>query len=91
LGWLRPCPQILRPDWKGFSRANSLAYWALSSVTKEKSFITFPPEFSLRIKEISAGVEPLTVEGEGENASLPSISSNLVSSCPGQNKIARLK
>ena len=58
---------------------------------KEKSFITFPPEFPLRIKEVGAGVEPLTVEGEGENASLPSISSNLVSSCPGQNKIARFE
>jgi hypothetical protein len=27
-GWLWPCPQILRPDWKGFPRANLLAYWA---------------------------------------------------------------
>jgi hypothetical protein len=26
LGWLRPCPQILRPDWKGFPRTNALAY-----------------------------------------------------------------
>ncbi len=34
------CPQILRPDWKGFPRTNPLAYYASSSVTKEKSFIT---------------------------------------------------
>ncbi len=38
--WVWSCPQILRPDWKGLPRANPLAYWALSSVTREKSFIT---------------------------------------------------
>jgi hypothetical protein len=43
LGWLWPCPQILRPDWKGFPMANPLGYWASSSVTKEKSFITLTP------------------------------------------------
>jgi hypothetical protein len=43
LGLLWPCPQILRPDWKGFPRASPLAYWALSSETKEKSFITLTP------------------------------------------------
>ncbi len=36
-------PQILRPDWKGSPRTNALAYWALSSAMKEKSFITFTP------------------------------------------------
>jgi hypothetical protein len=51
LGWLRPCPQILRPDWKGFPRANPLAYWALSSATKEKSFITLTPEYIKFITE----------------------------------------
>ncbi len=40
---LWPCPQILRPDWKGFPRANPLANWTSSSVTKEKSFITLTP------------------------------------------------
>ncbi len=40
LGLLWPCPQILRPNWKGLPRANPLAYGALSSVKKEKSFIT---------------------------------------------------
>jgi hypothetical protein len=34
------CPQVLRPDGKGLPRANPLAYLALLSVTKEKSFIT---------------------------------------------------
>ncbi len=43
MGWLWPCPQILRPDWKGFQRANPLAYLASSSVMKEKSFITLTP------------------------------------------------
>jgi hypothetical protein len=43
LGLLWPCPQILRPDWKRFQRANALTYWASSSVTKEKSFITLTP------------------------------------------------
>ncbi len=38
LGWLWPCPQIRRPDWKGFPRTNALAYSALSSVSKEKKF-----------------------------------------------------
>ncbi len=38
LGWLWPCPQILRPHWKGFPRANALAYQASSSATKEKTF-----------------------------------------------------
>ncbi len=38
------CSQILRPDWKGFPRANPLACWALSSDTKEKkSFTTLTP------------------------------------------------
>ncbi len=39
-----PCPQILRPDRKGLPRANPLAYWALLSVMKEKSFITLTPD-----------------------------------------------
>jgi hypothetical protein len=26
MGWLWPFPQILRPDWKGFTRTNPLAY-----------------------------------------------------------------
>jgi hypothetical protein len=43
MGWLWPFPQILRPDWKGFLRTNALAYWASSSRTKEKSFITLTP------------------------------------------------
>jgi hypothetical protein len=43
LSLLWPCPQILRPEWKGLPRANPLAYWALSSATKEKSFITLAP------------------------------------------------
>ncbi len=47
LGWLWPCPQILRPDWKEFPRANLLAYWASSSVTKEKSFIRSTPACSV--------------------------------------------
>ncbi len=34
------CPQILRLDWKGFTRTNPLTYQASSSVMKEKSFIT---------------------------------------------------
>ncbi len=44
MGLLWPRPQILRPDWKGFPRANPLAYWASLSVMKEKSFITLTPE-----------------------------------------------
>ncbi len=43
MGWLRTCPQILRPDWKGFPKTNTLAYWASSSVTKKKSFLTLTP------------------------------------------------
>ena len=40
MGWLWPCPQIIRPNWKGFPRTNAVAYLALSSAMKEKSFIT---------------------------------------------------
>ena len=40
---LWPCPQILKPDWKGFPRANPLAYLASSSAMKEKSFIAMTP------------------------------------------------
>jgi len=47
LGLLWPCPQFIRPNWKGFPRANSLAYWASLSVTKGKSFITLAPEVQL--------------------------------------------
>ncbi len=43
MGWLWPCPQILRPDWKGFPRTNALAYQALLLPMKEKSFITLIP------------------------------------------------
>jgi hypothetical protein len=43
LGWLWPCPKIIRPHWKGFPRANPLDYWATLSATKEKSFITLTP------------------------------------------------
>ncbi len=44
LGLLWPCPQILKPDWKGFPMANLLAYWASSSAMKEKSFVTLIPD-----------------------------------------------
>ncbi len=46
LGWLWPCPPILRPDWKRFPRTNTLAYWALSSAKKEKSFITLTTDIA---------------------------------------------
>ncbi len=48
MGLFWPCPQILRPGWKGFPLANPLAYWATSSGTKEKSFITLTPGEKLR-------------------------------------------
>ncbi len=44
MGLLWPCPQILRPNWEGFPRANPLAYWALLSVMTEKSLITLTPD-----------------------------------------------
>ncbi len=43
IGFALPCPQIQRPDWKGFPRANPLAYQTSLSVTKEKTFITMTP------------------------------------------------
>jgi hypothetical protein len=48
LGWLWPCPQILRTDWKGFPSSSPLAYYASSSVTKEKSIITLTPAQIIR-------------------------------------------
>jgi len=56
LGLLWPCPQILRPDWKGFPVTNPLAYWASSSVTKEKSFITLTPGGRSRWNNSAASV-----------------------------------
>ncbi len=44
LGWLWPCPQNLRSDWKGFPRTNALAYWDFSSATKKKCFIIWTPD-----------------------------------------------
>jgi len=49
LGWLWPCPQILRPDWKGFLRINAPAYWVLPLAMNEKSFITLSPDFGPRL------------------------------------------
>ncbi len=43
MGLFWPCPQIIRPDWKGLPSANPLAYWASLSVTKKKSFMTLTP------------------------------------------------
>ncbi len=38
-----PCPQILRPDWKGFPRTNPLAYSAGPSVMTDKMFYNTDP------------------------------------------------
>ncbi len=43
ISWVWHCPQILRPDWKGFPRTNALAYLASSFARKEKGFITLMP------------------------------------------------
>jgi len=48
LGWLCPCPEILKPDWKGFPRTNTLAYKATSSVTKKNGFITLTPGWTCK-------------------------------------------
>ncbi len=48
LDWLWPCSQILRSDWKEFPRTNALAYLALMSATKEKSFLTLAPGVNVR-------------------------------------------
>ncbi len=42
-GWLWPCPQILRPDWKGFSKNKRSSLLGLVVSDKEKSFITSTP------------------------------------------------
>jgi hypothetical protein len=44
LGKLLMLPTNVRLDWKGFPRKNALAYWASSTLTKGKSFITLTPE-----------------------------------------------
>jgi hypothetical protein len=38
LGLLWPCPQILRPDWKGFPMATPLAYLGLIISDEGKKF-----------------------------------------------------
>ena len=49
IGFALALPSNSKTYWKGFPRANRLAYWALSSVTKEKSFITLTPGLSLQL------------------------------------------
>jgi hypothetical protein len=39
LGMLLVLPANVRLDWKGIARTNTLAYLALSSATKKKSFL----------------------------------------------------
>ena len=43
IGFALVLPSNSKTYLKGFPRANHLAYWALSSVKKEKSFITLTP------------------------------------------------
>ncbi len=43
LGKLLVFPANARLDWKVIASTNTLAYLALSTVTKEKSFITLTP------------------------------------------------
>jgi hypothetical protein len=43
LGKLMVFPANDRPDWKVIAYTNTLAYWASSTVTKEKCFITLTP------------------------------------------------
>jgi hypothetical protein len=49
VGFALALPSNSKTYWKGFPRANLLAHWALSSVTKEKSFITLTPGLSLQL------------------------------------------
>jgi hypothetical protein len=60
LGLLWPCPQILRPDWKGFPRAHPLAFWASLSVMKEKNFITLTPGVN-GLKKLLSSTPMLTI------------------------------
>jgi hypothetical protein len=45
IGLALTLPSNSKTHWKGFPRANPLAYWALSSVTKKSSFLPWPPGF----------------------------------------------
>jgi hypothetical protein len=38
IGWLWPCPQILRPDWKGFSKDEPSSLLGLPVSDKGKKF-----------------------------------------------------
>jgi hypothetical protein len=49
VGRLLALPANIRLGWKGFTGKNALAYLAPSSVTKKKSFITFPPGLLLQV------------------------------------------
>ncbi len=60
LGLLWPCPQIQRPDWKGCSRANPLAYWTSLSVTKEKKFYNIDTRWPTDLQLAATLAGPLT-------------------------------
>jgi hypothetical protein len=63
LGWLWPCTQIVSPDWKGLPRANPLAFWSLSSATREKSFITSKPDSYDGVVEWNVVIADQSVDG----------------------------
>jgi len=44
-GMLLALPANIRPGSKGLPETNVIAYWASSSVTKKKSFVTVTPGF----------------------------------------------
>ncbi len=44
IGWAPAFPTNIRLRWKGFPRANTLAYWKNSKLMAVKSFITLAPD-----------------------------------------------
>ncbi len=69
---LWPCPQILRPDWKGFPKANPLAYWASSTGTKEKVFHNVDTWMESIFKSLGC-FRPIS-DSSGRSISLPILS-----------------
>jgi hypothetical protein len=68
LGWLWPCPQVLRPDWTRFPRTNPLAYWASLWATTKKSFYDFVDQLDPNQVNATAGRSTAMI---GANVRIP--------------------
>jgi hypothetical protein len=65
LGWLWPCPQILRPDWKGFPSTNPSSLLCLLVSDEGKKFYNIDHRIireKLRLEFL--GTQPFSIKPE---------------------------